>query len=274
LTIRASTKLRLPARDPTPQQWKFAEACLSGLSLVDAYVTAYPSRGKSRSRESERVKAKRLAKNSAVVWAMQQVAQRQAEEEAVANPEKVRKECLITLRRVRLGRLDSSYARAILAELREANREIERQEERARKQQRAERDTSWQLLQALDAMKTATVKRNVARATAVRSPSASTEVLPQITHPVRPHDPPLKPVAAPTPLAAAETNQDDELHQYVRAQQADRAAAAPKKPPQRELSYVPGYFPPQPAWTAGRLPPPRTPEWSKYSNSLKIRKLR
>ena len=102
----ASTTLRLPTREPTPQQWKFAEACVSGSSLVAAFRASYPAKGASRSGESERVRAKRLAKNPSVIWAMQQTAQRRAEEEAVENPEEVRKECLIALRRIRQGHLD------------------------------------------------------------------------------------------------------------------------------------------------------------------------
>jgi hypothetical protein len=254
----ASTKLRLPARDPTPQQWKFAEACLSGLNLVDAYVAAYPPRGESRSRESERVKAKRLAKNPTVVWAMQRVAQRQAEEEAVANPEKVREECLITLRRIRQGRLDSHCVRAVLAELREANREIDRREESAREQQRAQRSAYRQLVQALEVMNAVEAKGNTAESTASRASSTSTPVLPLITPAVQAQDSRPEIMATPTPQVALGMERDDEVQHLVRAQQADRAAATPKKPPQRERTYLPGHFPPQPEWNPSSLPQPRT----------------
>jgi hypothetical protein len=250
----ASPKPHLPTREPTPQQWKFAEACASGSSLVDAFVAAYPPRGASRSREGERVKAKRLAKNPAVVWAMQQAAQRRAEEEAVENPEEVRKECLIALRRIRQGRLDVSHARAIMAELREANREIKLREEQARAQQRAEHEASWQLIQALEAM---SARRSTAGAAAVPAPSPSAAGPPQITPPAQAHDPLPEPPATATTSVTPETKPDDELHRYVSDQRAARAAAAPRLS-QREPSYLPGYFPPLAAWNAGPLRPPRT----------------
>jgi hypothetical protein len=254
----ASARPRPLARDPTPKQWKFAEARLSGLTLVDAYVAAYPARRGPRSREGERVKAKRLAKNPAVVWAMQQIAERRAEEDAVENPEQVRKECLIALRRIRQGRLDSSYARAVMAELREANREIERKEERIREQQRAQRDAReraarQQLDQLLKVMGTLEATKNTAGATAAKTSSTGGALPPQITPSVPAHDPPPKSVVTPTPPAPPGTERDDELQHYVRQQQAARKAAAAENPPQLERRYLPGHFPPK-LWIAGDSP--------------------
>jgi hypothetical protein len=256
----ATTKVCQPARDPTAQQWQFAESCLNGLSLVDAFVQAYPAHG-PRSRECERVKAKRMAKNPTVVWAMQQIAKRRAEEDAVENPEQVRKECLITLRRIRQGQLDSSYARAVLAELREANREIERRGEEAHRQECTQRNALERALRQqfthdLKVMMTPSGKGKTVAATESRASSAGGAVAPPIVPPVPQHASPPKPAATPTqPPAAPGTCPDGELHhgQEVRAPESDRKPA-PAQNSQTEVRYLPGHFPPKLAWTAGAVP--------------------
>jgi hypothetical protein len=249
LKSMASKRLRPPARDPTPQQWKFAEACANGLSLVDAFVLAYPARREPRSREGERVKAKRMAKNPTVVWAMEKMAERRAEEDAIENPEQVRKECLIALRRIRLGRLDPSCARAVLVELREANRALDRRKEEAHGEQRAqravlERAFRQQFDRDFKKMITPTPKANAVGTTAARTLSAVSQ---QTTPSVQPYHAPLEDVAVPTAP-------NDEVQDYLRnmrAQQEDRKRAA--KNPLGDL-----LFPTKPAWATGDVPRPRT----------------
>jgi hypothetical protein len=249
--------MKRPPRDPTPQQLKFAEARVSGASLVDAFVAAYPPRG-SRSREGERVKAKRLAKNPTVIWAMQQAAERQADEKAIENPDRMRKECLLALRRIRQGRLDCSYARAVLAELREANREIDRREEQARERQRVERAANRQLVKAFELMRMGGGERASGNP-APPAPSLDSAALPPIAPPMLEHIP------APTPRTTPSKEPDDELQQYVQAQQADRNAAVRKKSPEREVAYLPGHFPPRLAWAGGDPPHAPVPTLPTFS---------
>jgi hypothetical protein len=257
----ASAKLRPPAREPTAQQWEFAEARVNGETLVNAFVRAYPARG-PRSREGERVKAKRLGKNPTVVWAMQQIAARRAEEDAVANPEQVRTGCLIALRRIRQGRLDTSHTRAVLAELREANREIERREEEDHRLQRAERGAleralRQQFTQDFKAMMAPAHNPKAVTAPDSKAPSACA-VPPPIKPPEQPRASPRRPAAPPTPLPEAPpTRPDSELHQYVhddRTRHPDRKSAGIEKPVDSEPHYLPGHFPPKLAWAAGSAP--------------------
>jgi hypothetical protein len=154
------------------------------------------------------------------------------------------------LRRIRQGRLDSSYARAVLAELREANREIDRREEQARERQRVERAASQQLVKAFELMRIAGGER---AAGSPASPASSFDIVasPPITPPGPEH------IAASKPHTTPSKELDNELQQYVQTQQAGRNAAARKKTPERELTYLPGHFPPRLAWNGGG--PPHVP---------------
>jgi hypothetical protein len=253
---------RPPARDPTSQQWKFAEACVNGLTLVDAFIAAYPAQRGPRSREGERVKAKRLAKNPAVLSAMEQISARRAEEAAVENPKQVRKECLIALRRIRQGRMDSNCTRAVLAELREANTEIERRQEEAHQQQRAERQALEQVLRQQFAADfkamTAPSDKRTSVATPPSKASSATAVPPSIRPPEQRLSLPPEPAAIPTPPPEAPaTLLAGELRDHVHerdAQTSDRKPAGADKSLDKEPHYLPGHFPPKLAWTAGSAP--------------------
>ena len=265
-----------PLRDPTPKQKRFAEAYVSGMSLTEAFCFAYPAVRGPRSRNSERVRASRLAKNPVVRWCMEQAARLQADLRLVQDPEQVRINCLVTLERIRDGRMDPGATRATIAALNEANRVIrERQEAVAAEREAADRDRQRQLEQAqwqkfllasaaIRAAAKATAKTNTLESQPHRPPGRSARC-PRADQgsipPALPRKPALPRAEMQEPNPTAEQHQSG-LRHLLREQKQDRAALQdqangqhlapppPESPPPTpsgrwELTNVPGTFPPR-----------------------------
>jgi hypothetical protein len=149
-----------------------------------------------------------------------------------------------------------------LAELREANTEIERRQEEARQQQRAERQALEHVLRQQFAQDFRTLIAPSDNGKSVAAPpskaSSAAAVPPPIRPPEQPRSLPPEPAAIHTPLPEAPvTRPAGELRDHVHerdAQQSDRKPAGADKPLDRGPHYLPGHFPPKLAWTAGSAP--------------------
>jgi hypothetical protein len=209
-----------------------------GLSLTEAYRRAYPPRSGARQRQTEWSNASRLQQKAHVAWAIEAVGLRTADTEAVRDPEAVRREALIGLRKIRKGRLDPARTRAIEAELRQANRAL-RERARADRLKLTEcRKEAWRrFIQACGSIEMAHRAQ-----VSLLSPEERTRRIFAILAP-RPADLARSPDMPHDPEQTAEL----ELQEYVRSRQlvqaGERTSGKQEEDSCREAGYAAGSEP-------------------------------
>jgi len=232
--MRVSINRHLSA---TAQQEHFAELVVTtDLSLTAAFREAYPPRARGRAPATEWRAASRLAKNPRVVRAMERA--------RLLDPRQMKQEALVILSRISNGELDPRFRHGALAQLREANRALRHEAERAktaaRDLEQRQQQEGWKRLSKATALLYQT-KHNGER------PLTSQERTDLIFSKLAPIVP-VAPVAPVAPSAPAESEEQlveiqDLVHERQAALQAERQQARSPEPVQEECGPQPGCFP-------------------------------
>jgi hypothetical protein len=214
---------RWPSRI-TPQQLRFAELyATTDLSLTAAFRLAYPPRNAGRKPATERRAASRLARNLRV---------KQAIELAIPpDPERMRREALITLWRVDQGELDPRLGDHARARLREANRMLREAEQGP---ERRRRRKAWRMF----SQAVSQIYQGRCHAGPPLSPAERTELIFAHYAPFAPPGP--IEVSAPTLPVEPDVAEIEEL---VRTQQLARGTRPAPALPAEVPCPQPGCFP-------------------------------
>jgi hypothetical protein len=226
-------------RVPTEQQQLFAQLhAVTGLSLVDCFRVAYPKRKLKRREETEWRGAVRMLRAPGVITALEKL--------RLNDPEQMRRESLIALNRIAQGELDARLSRAAAAQLKEANRIIERRaalersaehelerrrEQEARRREREARRRAWRMFYRA----AGAVYRMRHNGRPPLSPAERTRII--FEH--------FAPLALPEPLPPPPADvQMSELREHIHVQQqALEAERTPVPEDPVEMKPEPGCFP-------------------------------